>query len=143
MLGRTWFSEPVCNFIIACPCAWPVVCRLRMMQRSSAKLATWGNRLLISTPLSPCFLNSHGEASNLPGAIVTPSAAGVGKALSRSRASSGLGSKVSTCEGPPGMKRKMMRLARGGKCGGRGDSGLFSALAATRAVSASKLVSAK
>ena len=31
----------------------------------------------------------------------------------------GFGSKVSTCEGPPGMKRKMTRLARAGKCGAR------------------------
>ena len=57
--------------------------------------------------------------------------------------SNGLGSKVSTCEGPPGMNRKIMRLARGGKCGGRGARGLLSVPAAARAVSASKLVSAK
>src|ERR1043166_3762783 len=31
----------------------------------------------------------------------------------------GLGSKVSTCDGPPFMKRKMMRLARGRKCAAR------------------------
>ena len=35
----------------------------------------------------------------------------------------GLGSKVSTCDGPPFMNRKMTRLARGGKCGGFGASG--------------------
>src|SRR5262249_36632134 len=39
-------------------------------------------------------------------------------------ASDGLGSKVSTCDGPPFMKRKMIRFALGGKCGARGDSGL-------------------
>jgi len=41
------------------------------------------------------------------------------------------------------MNRKIMRLARGGKCGGRGARGLLSVPAAARAVSASKLVSAK
>src|ERR1700733_11395061 len=35
----------------------------------------------------------------------------------------GLGSNVSTCDGPPGMNRKITRLARGGKCGARGASG--------------------
>src|SRR5207249_7198952 len=40
--------------------------------------------------------------------------------------SRGLGSKVSTCDGPPGMKRKITRLARAGKCGRRGASGLRS-----------------
>src|SRR4051794_9447929 len=35
----------------------------------------------------------------------------------------GLGSKVSTCDGPPFMNRKMTRLARAGKCGGRDARG--------------------
>ena len=38
-------------------------------------------------------------------------------------ASIGLGSNVSTCDGPPFMNRKMTRFARAGKCGGRGASG--------------------
>jgi hypothetical protein len=33
--------------------------------------------------------------------------------------SAGLGSNVSTCEGPPFMKRKITRLALGAKCGAR------------------------
>src|SRR3989442_16032943 len=36
-------------------------------------------------------------------------------------ASAGLGSNVSTCEGPPFIKRKITRLARAGKCGGFGS----------------------
>src|SRR5262245_26113823 len=42
----------------------------------------------------------------------------------------GLGSKVSTCDGPPFINRKMRRLARAGKCGGRGASGLAARSAA-------------
>src|SRR5690349_13057726 len=37
--------------------------------------------------------------------------------------SRGFGSNVSTCEGPPDMKRKMTRLALAGYCGGRTPSG--------------------
>src|SRR5262249_43588308 len=42
-----------------------------------------------------------------------------------SLASIGLGSNVSTCDGPPFMNRKMSRLARGAKCGARGARGLL------------------
>ena len=42
----------------------------------------------------------------------------------------GLGSKVSTCDGPPFMNRKMTRLAFGANIGGLGASGLSAALAA-------------
>src|SRR5262249_25165834 len=60
--------------------------------------------------------------------------------------SSGLGSKVSTCEGPPFRKRWTTRCAFAGKCGGRGASGFVSAGAAraeegSRPSSASKPVS--
>ena len=46
-----------------------------------------------------------------------------GAGLPSSCVSRGLGSNVSTCEGPPGMKRKMTRLAEAGKCGRLADSG--------------------
>ena len=46
-----------------------------------------------------------------------------GKGLPSSRSRSGLGSKVSMCDGPPFMKRKMTRLARGATCGGFADAG--------------------
>jgi hypothetical protein len=39
--------------------------------------------------------------------------------------SAGFGSKVSTCDGPPCMNRKMTRFAFGLKCGGRTASGFF------------------
>ena len=40
-----------------------------------------------------------------------------------SSVSFGLGSNRSSCDGPPSMKMKMQRLARGAKCGGRTASG--------------------
>src|SRR5262249_39188554 len=52
-----------------------------------------------------------------------------GTGLPSSRSKRGFGSNVSTCDGPPAMKRKMIRLARGGKCGGLGDSGSTAASA--------------
>src|SRR5688500_13917783 len=38
--------------------------------------------------------------------------------------SSGLGSNVLTCDGPPFINRKINRLARGSKCGNLGANGL-------------------
>src|SRR5262249_41707962 len=46
------------------------------------------------------------------------------------RVSSGLGSNVSTCDGPPFMKRWITRLARAWNCGALGRSGLTLASAA-------------
>src|SRR5258707_1156399 len=60
-----------------------------------------------------------------------------GSGLPLSRSSKGFGSKRSTCEGPPDMKRKMMRLAFAGYCGGFTSNGLDEAGSA-EASSASK-----
>ena len=40
------------------------------------------------------------------------------------RCNAGLGSNVSTCDGPPFMNRKITRLARAGKCGCLGCQGI-------------------
>ena len=53
----------------------------------------------------------------------------------RTSSSTGLGSNVSTCDGPPFMNRKMTRFARAGKCGGLGASG-FAGTAASEALAA-------
>ena len=57
--------------------------------------------------------------------------------LPSSAVSRGLGSNVSTCDGPPSMYKKMTCLARAGKCPGRGASGFAGAppLAAAPAAS--------
>ena len=86
----------------------------RMTQRSSMQPATWGNSSLTSMPLWPCLPNLNGDGSRLPG----PGAHQL-RLLERQRlaafwARRGLGSNVSTCDGPPDMKRKITRLARAG-----------------------------
>src|SRR5262245_12724488 len=79
--------------------------------------ATCGNSSLTSIPLCPCFLNFHGEASRLPVAANSNLGLAIGSGLPSISVSLGFGSKVSTCETPPCMNRKITRLARGAKCG--------------------------
>src|SRR5579884_1219469 len=99
----------------------------RMTQISSMQRATCGNSSLTSMPLWPYFWNLNGDGSNLPAAFwrVVPSLD-----CPAYFTSAGLGSKVSTCDGPPFMNRKMTRLARGVKCGAFGANGLLALLAA-------------
>jgi len=61
-----------------------------------------------------------------------PFAGANGRFLPSFFASCGLWSNVSTCDGPPCMNRKMMRLARGLWCVGRGASGPFADSASAR-----------
>src|SRR4051812_26740403 len=80
-----------------------------MTARSSAHFATCGNSSLTHSPLSPCWANFHGDASTLPtlsncvGSTLKNLPGGWPSYL----VSSGLGSKGSTCDGPPSMYRKM------------------------------------
>src|SRR5262249_31632456 len=94
---------------------------------SSTHWATWGKRELTGIPLCPCCLNSHGELRTLPTLSnwVGWTLALMGWPCSFSRR--GLGSKVSTWEGPPSMKRKVAFLARGVGCWvlGTGDFGFW------------------
>ena len=82
--------------------------------------ATCGNRSLTGMPLSPYWRNFQGLLSTLPtllnwvGWVFTL----IGWPCSRS--SRGLGSNVSTCDGPPSMYRKMTLRALAGKWPGRG-----------------------
>src|SRR6266700_635612 len=88
----------------------------RITQQSSIRAPSLGNISLISMPLSPYFLNSNGDFRRLPvfrSVFRLPDGTGLPLYLS----SIGLGSKVSTCDGPPFRKRKMTCLARAGKCG--------------------------
>ena len=85
-----------------------------------------GNQSDTSMPAWPCFWNVRFEASSLflstPRRVLTgPNDAG--SFWPCRRVSSGLGSKVSTCDGPPDMNRKMTRFAVGSKCGSFGASG--------------------
>src|SRR5260370_9626407 len=83
---------------------------------------SFGKISLISIPLWPHFLTWNGDASRLPvfrSVLRLPE--GIGLPLYF--VSIGLGSKVSTCEGPPFRNKKITCLARAGKCGGLGGSG--------------------
>src|SRR5262249_51133486 len=97
--------------------AWiGVPCRmLRMTQRSSTHLAVSGKISETSMPDRPCLANLYGDAKRpLSGERAmrgTSLAMLSGTSLPSSFCSSGLGSQVSTCEGPPPMNRKMTRFA--------------------------------
>src|SRR5438309_7787884 len=72
----------------------------RMTQRSSAHSPSWGKISLTSRPLCPYFLKVKGDFSRLPVLrSVRRFPEGIGLPLYSS--SFGLGSNVSTCEGPP------------------------------------------
>ena len=75
----------------------------RITQRSSTHEAMPGNNSLTSMPDWPCRENLHGEASRLPVLVRSSRGFSNGSGLPSSRIRRGLGSKRSTCEGPPGM----------------------------------------
>ena len=117
MLGRTKLSLPVCNLSTAPPCAGFVPCTDCTRHRSSTQPATCGNSSLTHAPLSPCCWNFHGERNRFPVLANCTRGLANGQGRPSSRVSSGLGSKVSRCEGPPFMNRKITRFARAAKCG--------------------------
>ncbi len=88
----------------------------RITATSSICSPTCENSSLTSMPLAPYFWNLNGEGNAAPvlrSVIRLP----VGSSLPAYFASAGLGSKVSTCEGPPLANKWITRLARGRKCG--------------------------
>src|SRR4051794_26048377 len=74
-------------------------------------------------PDLPCLLNLYGERIRLVALRSILMLAGAFWPWYFSRA--GLGSNVSTWEGPPFMNRWMIRLALGAKCDGLGARGLL------------------
>ena len=86
---------------------------------SSIISAVCANSSLTSIPLWPYFWNLNGER------IAAPVLRSVGRLrrhrLAVVRSSIGLGSKVSTCDGPPFMNRWTTRLALAGSGGGLGQ----------------------
>src|SRR5882757_9292394 len=78
---------------------------------TSMMLPMLGRVSLISIPLRPQRLNFSGEGMKPEPLVFFPSGC-----FPSNLSSPGLGSNVSTCEGPPFMNRKMTRLARGAKC---------------------------
>ena len=94
----------------------------RSTHTSSMQPATCGKRFVISIPLCPCGLAGNGEGISLP-RLRRPVATVAGGSCPEYRSSAGLGSNVSTCDGPPFMNRKITRFARAGKCGALAPSG--------------------
>ena len=85
----------------------------RITQMSSAWAPTIGNSSLTSSPLWPYFLKANGDFIKPPvlrSVAMLPPGSGWPWNLS----SIGFGSKLSTCESPPFMKRKMTCFARAG-----------------------------
>src|SRR6266478_6723295 len=106
MLGRVNVFEPVCNWSNAPPCATLSPTTERTTHMSSMHEPTCGNRSLTSMPLCPYGRNAHGDFINPP---IFPSANVSGRLKGSGfpsyLASEGLGSNVSTLEGPPCMNR--------------------------------------
>ncbi len=105
----------------------------RTTANSSACWATCVNSSLIGKPLWPCWLNFQGQARVLPLLLNCVGSIFILNGWPCSAMSRGLGSNVSTCDGPPSMNRKITRLARAAKCGGRTASGLRDALSTSAA----------
>src|SRR5690348_9845895 len=89
---------------------------------SSIDSAVFSNNSETSMPLWPNFLNLNGDGKAAP-VLRSVRRFSIGNCLPVYLASEGLGSNVSTCDGPPFMKRWMTRLALAGNCGALGASG--------------------
>ena len=89
---------------------------------SSIIPAVWAKSSLTSIPLWPYFLN--GTESPWPRRSCARSAGWWAPALPLWRSSIGLGSNVSTCDGPPFMNRWTTRLALARSGGALGKSGI-------------------
>src|SRR5258708_4443904 len=105
MLGRVGCVSP--EFIIKNDGSWlgRLVCIERMMHRSSIQRLRLGKSSLTSIPAWPCLANLKGDGIRVPFVrrmVLTSSAGG---AFPEYFSRAGLGSNVSTCEGPPFMKR--------------------------------------
>src|SRR5258705_10358293 len=82
-----------------------------------------GNKSLTSMPLWPYFLNLNGDGNAAP-VLRSVLMYSPGKGLPAYLSRDGLGSKLSTWEGPPLRKKCTTRLALAGKGGSFGASGL-------------------
>src|ERR1700736_4337665 len=94
----------------------------RITHKSSACSPTFEKISLISVPHWLYFLNSKGDPNAAPVRRSVLSVIGIG--LPENLVSDGFGSNVSTCDGPPFMKRCSTRFAFAGSGGLFGASGL-------------------
>ena len=109
MLGRPGIWNPV--FMKICAGAWLnwSVCIERTTATSSAISLKWGNTSLTHCPLLPTCSNLNGEPRSLGVPLMkakrSPLRSSSGHARPLNLFSVGLGSKRSTCEGAPAIKR--------------------------------------
>src|SRR5882672_11553096 len=99
-----------------------------MTAMSSTHSPIFGNRALTSMPLCPHFLNLNGEGNAAP-VLRSVLMYSPGNGLPAYFSSEGLGSKLSTCDGPPLRKKWTTRFALPGKGGALGESGFTLAAA--------------
>src|SRR5437899_9206565 len=122
MLGRINRASP--QFINSKDGSWfgTSACIERMTAMSSIHRPTWGKISLTSMPLWPYLLNLYGEGNAAP-VFRSVFKFSIGNCLPAYFSSAGLGSKVSTCEGPPLAKIWMTCLVLDGNWGCLGMSG--------------------
>src|SRR5271169_3955381 len=101
-----------------------------MTHMSSRHVAIWGKSSLIGVPHWPCGLNDHGDCKRFPVLVRSSFGFSNGSGLPLSLASRGFGSNVSTCDGPPDMKRKIVAFALAGNRGGLTSRGFDAASSA-------------
>src|SRR5436305_93913 len=113
-----------------------------MMQRSSITDPRWGKTSLTSVPLCPYFSNVNGDRIRLP-TLRSWDKGPPGIGWPSYFVSVGLGSKLSTCDKPPFMNRKITRFAFGLKLGlsiSQGAGPFVDAALATELARAAKLI---
>ncbi len=123
MLGRTNVSLPVCHSSTAPPCREFEQCIELITHRSSARSSQVRKERAHPDPALSVLAKFKRRSDEVAHAIgkrqhARRFSAGNGRPLSR--ASSGLGSNVSRCDGPPNMNSMMTRFTFGGACAARG-----------------------
>src|SRR3954447_6248911 len=123
MLGRLWTASP--QFMSMSDGSWLGSSAFieRITAISSMHSPMFGNKSLTSMPLCPYFLNLNGDGNAAP-VLRSVLMYSPGKGLPAYLSRDGLGSKLSTWEGPPLRKKCTTRLAFAAKGGTFGESGL-------------------
>src|SRR5215469_765659 len=129
MDGRVAAIFPVWNRLRAGVCVGLKVYIDLMTQISSITDAMLGRRLETYTPSPPYCLNSTGDGSRPPVVRSVRSSTDEGRCPWYFE-SDGLGSNMSSCDGPPTMNSTMLCFAFGGKLGNFGAATTFATFGA-------------
>src|SRR5438445_12853333 len=118
MLGRPCWPLPEWMKKLALVCSEKFDTIERITARSSTQVATCGKRSLTGMPLAPYCRNFQGDCSTAPTLLNCVGGTFILMGCPCSFARRGLGSKESSCEGPPSMNRKITLRALVLNCGG-------------------------